>query len=103
MGSGYSDCERMLNPVTIPGVRIVPSGAADASKTTPSTFEVLQQKAGEAFGNAKEEAGKQIDKASNKVEPELQKGKSYVKESADDLLSKAKAKMGKVEDKVRQV
>lgn len=52
LGSGYTDCERSFNPVSVPGVRIVPANEAVAKPGTQ--FQLLQQRAGELFGQAKE-------------------------------------------------
>ncbi|KDN49933.1 DUF543-domain-containing protein [Tilletiaria anomala UBC 951] len=104
MGSGYTDCERMFNPVAVPGVRIVPAKSVEgAASSSPGTFELLQQKAGEAFGAAKVKAGDQLEQATEKASSELQRGKELAKDSANDLLSRAKSGANKLEDKVRQV
>lgn len=55
LGAGYTDCERSFNPVSVPGVRIVP---ADKAGVVPnaSRFSQLQDRFGDLFGEAREKA-----------------------------------------------
>ncbi|PWN49942.1 DUF543-domain-containing protein [Violaceomyces palustris] len=92
LGSGYTDCDRSFNPVAVPGVRVVPAGATEIGTGPATTFEKLQQKAGEAFGSARE---KVQDKASEIT--------SAIQEKGKEAFEKAKAAEQKVEDKVRRV
>lgn len=103
LGSAYTDCERSFNPVAVPGVRVVPSSSSaniSATSSAPqTTFEKIQQKAGEAFSAAKDKAAdgleKAQDKGANVVEKAEQKGQQ--------ALNSAKAQAHKIEEKVRRV
>ena len=60
MGAGYTDCERSFNPVSVPGVRILPADTANVS-APPTRFSLLQQRVGELFGQAHEQASDAVD------------------------------------------
>ena len=96
LGSAYTDCERSFNPVAVPGVRVVPSSSSaniSATSSAPqTTLEKIQQKAGEAFSAARDEAQ---DKGASLVEITEQKGQQ--------ALDSAKAQAHKIEEKVRRV
>ncbi|SPC62833.1 uncharacterized protein UHOD_05644 [Ustilago sp. UG-2017b] len=96
LGSAYTDCERSFNPVAVPGVRVVPSSSSaniSATSSAPqTTLEKTQQKAGEAFSAARDEAQ---DKGASLVEIAEQKGQQ--------ALDSAKAQAHKIEEKVRRV
>lgn len=63
LGSGYTDCERSFNPVAVPGVRILPAGT-DVSAPT-SGFSKLQDRVGELFGQAREQASDAVENTSD--------------------------------------
>ncbi|WFD30372.1 Mitochondrial inner membrane organizing system component [Malassezia sp. CBS 17886] len=54
LGSAYTDCERSFNPVSVPGVRVVPASVATAGADTQ--YGHVQQRVGELAGAAKEQA-----------------------------------------------
>lgn len=58
LGSSYADCQRIAKPVTLPNVRVLPSGSpeARAAPSSASTFELLQVRAGELFAQASQAA-----------------------------------------------
>ncbi|EPQ31006.1 uncharacterized protein PFL1_01195 [Pseudozyma flocculosa PF-1] len=102
MGSAYTDCERSFNPVAVPGIRVVPSGpsSVSASSNAPqTTFEKLQQKAGEAFGAAKDKAAAGVEKAQDKSADLAERAQDKGREAVE----KAKAEGQKLEEKVRRV
>ncbi|SPO46774.1 uncharacterized protein PSANT_04460 [Moesziomyces antarcticus] len=103
LGSAYTDCERSFNPVAVPGVRVVPSNNSanvSASSSSPqTTFEKLQQKAGEAFAAAKDKTAQGIDKAQEKGAQVADK----VEQKGSQAIDAAKAEAKKIEDKVRSV
>lgn len=96
LGSAYTDCERCFNPIAVPGVRVIPSSSSTSVSPTSSapqtTFEKLQQKAGEAFSDGLEKAH---DKGASVVENVEAKGQQ--------ALDSAKAEANKIDDKVRRV
>ncbi|KAL9936605.1 hypothetical protein V8E36_004673 [Tilletia maclaganii] len=81
LGSGYTDCERSFNPVSVPGVRIIPAVDSSSSSLSssdlpaPSSFERLQQRAGEALGVAREKADQQLSKSGGLIEKLETQGK----------------------------
>ncbi|PWY99660.1 DUF543-domain-containing protein [Testicularia cyperi] len=100
LGSAYTDCERSFNPVAVPGVRIIPSGQSSSGATSSqpqTTFEKLQQKAGEAFGAAKEKAATGLDKAQDKGAEVADKAQA----KGQEALDKVKSEAHKIEDKYR--
>lgn len=103
LGSAYTDCERSFNPVAVPGVRVVPSSSTTSVSATSSapqtTFEKIQQKAGEAFSAAKTQASEGLEKAQDKSAHVVDK----VEQKGQQALDSAKAEAKKLEDKVRRV
>ncbi|KAN0065849.1 hypothetical protein ACQY0O_000979 [Thecaphora frezii] len=102
VGSAYTDCERSFNPIAVPGVRVVPSGSTSVSATSSApqtTFEKLQQKAGEAFGAAKEKTAAGVEKAQDKSVDLAEKAQ----DKGAEVVEKAKVEAQKLEDKVRRV
>ncbi|KIS68114.1 uncharacterized protein UMAG_10488 [Mycosarcoma maydis] len=103
LGSAYTDCERSLNPVAVPGVRVIPSSSTTSISATSSapqtTFEKLQQKAGEAFSAAKAQAADGLEKAQDKGASVVEKAE----QKGQQALDAARAEAKKVEDKVRRV
>ncbi|KAK0546574.1 Mitochondrial inner membrane organizing system component [Tilletia horrida] len=96
LGSGYTDCERSFNPVSVPGVRIVPASSSSSSDLpAPSSFERLQQRAGEALGVAREKADQQLNKPGGILDS--------VKEQVGVASDKVKQGVSKAEQKVRLV
>ncbi|KAE8244753.1 hypothetical protein A4X13_0g6299 [Tilletia indica] len=105
LGSGYTDCERSFNPVSVPGVRIVPASGSSSSPSdlpAPSSFERLQQRAGEALGAAREKADHQLNKSGGileKIESQGKQGLEAVKEQVGLASEKVKQGAAKVEEK----
>ena len=103
LGSAYTDCERSFNPVAVPGVRVVPSSSSaniSATSSAPqTTFEKLQQRAGEAFSAAKDKTSEGIEKAQDKGASIVDKAEQKGQQAVDS----AKAEANKIEDKVRRV
>ncbi|CDW96649.1 hypothetical protein [Sporisorium scitamineum] len=101
LGSAYTDCERSFNPVAVPGVRVIPSSSTTSVSPTSSqpqtTFEKLQQKAGEAFSAAKVQAADGLEKAQDKSASVAEK----VEAKGQQALDSAKAEANKIEDKYR--
>ncbi|CAD6890308.1 unnamed protein product [Tilletia controversa] len=103
LGSGYTDCERSFNPVSVPGVRIVPASGSSSSASevpAPSSFERLQQRAGEALGAAREKADHQLNKSGGiieKIEAQGKQGLEAVKEQVGYASEKVKQGAAKVE------
>ncbi|GAC95850.1 hypothetical protein PHSY_003427 [Pseudozyma hubeiensis SY62] len=101
LGSAYTDCERSFNPVAVPGVRVVPSSSSASVSATSSapqtTFEKLQQKAGEAFSAAKVQAADGLEKAQDKGASVVEKAEH----KGQQALDAAKAEAKKIEDKYR--
>ena len=62
LGAGYTDCERSFNPVSVPGVRLLPTGTREVPDTR---FGALQQRVGELFGDAREKAANAVDQTSD--------------------------------------
>ncbi|KOS14809.1 hypothetical protein Malapachy_1038 [Malassezia pachydermatis] len=66
LGAGYTDCERSFNPVSVPGVRILPLSQTTAHPQPPSSrFTQLQDRVGDLFGEAKEQAQHAVDNTSD--------------------------------------
>jgi hypothetical protein len=91
MGAGYTDCERSFNPVSVPGVRILPADTANVS-APPTRFSLLQQRVGELFGQAHEQASDAVDNtkdlrtAAHERFAELsQSGKEQIEKRFSDL------------------
>ncbi|SNX85304.1 uncharacterized protein MEPE_04013 [Melanopsichium pennsylvanicum] len=103
LGSAYTDCERSFNPVAVPGVRVVPSSSSaniSATSSAPqTTFEKIQQKAGEAFSAAKDKATDGLEKVQHKGANIADKAE----QKGQQALDSAKAEAKKIEDKVRRV
>ncbi|KAK0564904.1 Mitochondrial inner membrane organizing system component [Tilletia horrida] len=110
LGSGYTDCERSFNPISVPGVRIVPASSSSSSSSSsspselpaPSSFERLQQRAGEALGAAREKADQQLSKSGGlleKLEAQGKQGLDAVKEQVGIASDKVKQGAAKVEEK----
>lgn len=95
MGSAYTDCERSFNPYSAPGLRILPPGSS-AKEAPRSTLEVISQKTGEAFGQAKEKVADETKDVRKDAKKEAQKAEQKVRGKVEEARQA-------VENKVRQV
>lgn len=96
MGSAYTDCERSFNPYSAPGLRILPPSASSAKEAPRSTLEVISQKTGEAFGQAKEKVADETKDVRKDAKKEAQKAEQKVRGKVEEARQA-------VESKVRQV
>jgi len=101
LGAGYTDCERSFNPVSVPGVRLVPASEALAKPGTQ--FQLLQQRAGEWFGNAKSQANEAAQSAAPEAQELRDRAHARFEQIGDQLRDQAQQGMDQLRDGADQL
>lgn len=109
LGASYTDCERSFNPVSVPGVRVIPSSAATAAPD--SQMGKIQQRVGELFGQAKEETEQKVPAATHNIRDVAQsrfaelsnKGRDVVEQQVNHLQDAASDFTSKLQDKTQEL
>ena len=101
-GQGYSDCERVFNPASIPGFVIAPSEGVVVSSPPllphPPSFALTHTQAPHTSFNPLSSASAAWESAKDKVEDAVGLGAAKVEE----VENKVEAKVEKVEEKVEK-
>lgn len=107
LGASYTDCERSFNPVSVPGVRILPAGTRDAPETS---FGALQQRVGELLGASREKAADAIDQSSDmrataheRFTELSQQGKEAIEKQVQQLQTKTQNLADKIVESGKDV
>lgn len=107
LGAGYTDCERSFNPVSVPGVRLVPMGTHEVPGTR---FGALQQRVGELFGDAREKATNAMDQTSDlrtaaheRFTELSQQGKEAIEKQVSQLQTKTQDLTDKIVESGKDV
>lgn len=86
LGAGYTDCERSFNPVSVPGVRLIPAAVA-GYEVPESQFGRVQQRVGELFGKARSEAQDKVSR-----DPRVPESASEVGQAAHNRFTELSEK-----------